>query len=365
MAWRNRMEVSYGALRHNVQAIRAWIGDRHLIAVIKADAYGLGLERCARIYHEAGTDVLAVASWREADRVRKILPAARVMLLGSPLPEEREVVATSGFEVWCSTLLEVNEYAGLARTYPGLGLHVCVDTGMGRAGCRPEEALALVRAVLASADLRLAGICTHYPLASDAAFSDGQDRVFREILASLPPLPPHCLIHVANSEGLLLRRDSPGNAVRSGLLLTGVLPRGCPDPGLRPALRWVSSLSLVKDLPVGHNISYNLTCHLTRPSTVGLVPVGYADGYPLGLSSRGQVLVHGRRCPILGRVTMDYHIVDLTGLDPRPAVGDPVILLGTQGGESIDVNELADWARTIPYDILCGIRGRCEVVGVH
>jgi alanine racemase len=148
--------------------------------------------------------------------------------------------------------------------------------------------------------------------------------------------------------------------VRSGLLLTGAMA----EEGLEPALRWVSSITLVKELPAGHSVSYNRTVVLERDSTVALIPVGYADGYPLRCSGQGEVLIQGHRCPILGRVTMDYLIVDCGALPRLPRPGDPVVLLGDQDGAVITVSELAERADTIPYDILCGLRGRCEIVGV-
>jgi alanine racemase len=155
--------------------------------------------------------------------------------------------------------------------------------------------------------------------------------------------------------------------VRVGLLLTGVVPDGCPDIGITPAVRWVSSLNLVKRMSKGDTVSYNCTHVLSRDSVVGIVPVGYADGLPIALSNRGLVLVNGRRCPILGRVTMDYTVVDLTDLAETPAAGAEVVLLGRQGqgkeGE-ITISEFAALSKTIPYDVLCGLRGRSEVVGV-
>jgi alanine racemase len=364
MAWRNRVEVSYGTLKANIATIVGAANGRKVIAVVKADAYGLGLERCARIYLEAGVSALAVAALSEADRVRAAVPDARVILLGSPLPEERPAVVASGYESSCSTLEEVQEFATLASPRAPHPLHLMVDTGMGRFGAVPDDAERLVRVTLQSPSLRLAGICTHYPMAADAGVAEGQERAFTELLARLPRLPADCWIHYANSEGLLLRPPGPSHAVRVGLLISGVLPDGCPNPGIAPAVRWVSSLSLVKPLPTGHGISYERSRVLERDSLIGIVPVGYADGYPLALSNKGSVLVQGRRCPILGRVTMDYLIVDLTDLPHPCAPGEPVVLFGSQGAETITVGELARLAGTIPYDILCGLRGRCEVVGV-
>ena len=364
MAWRNRVEVSYAALRVNVAAVRQAAGGRRVIAVAKADAYGLGLERCARIYHSAGVAALAVAAIGEADRVRRVAPDARIILLGSPLPEERPAAVASAYETCCSTLEEVDEFAHLAHPRASHPVHVNVDTGMGRFGALPADAEHLVRGVLAAPTLRLAGISTHYPMATDPALAQQQEGEFAALLARLPPLPADCWIHQANSEGVLLRPPGPTNAVRVGLLLTGELPEGCADPGVVPAASWLSAISLVKRLPAGHGISYNRSHVLVRDSLIGIVPVGYADGYPIALSGRGTMLIQGRRCPVLGRVTMDYCIVDLTDLPKPPAPGEGVVLFGAQGEARITVAELARLAGTIPYDILCGLRGRCEVVGV-
>ena len=153
--------------------------------------------------------------------------------------------------------------------------------------------------------------------------------------------------------------------MRAGLLLTGVEEHRLGDVPLRSAIRWVSSISLVKQLPKGHTVSYNRTVILQRDSTLALIPVGYADGYPFQCSNHGAVvLIAGMRCPILGRVTMDYLIVDVSDLPQQPVPGDQAVLLGGQGSEVISVAELATWAQSIPYDVLCGFRGRCEILGV-
>ncbi|MDA3962813.1 MAG: alanine racemase [Planctomycetota bacterium] len=364
MAWRNRVEVSYAALRHNLVTVQQAAGGRGVIAVVKADAYGLGTQRCARIYHEAGAAAIAVAATSEADRVRAAVPAARILLLGSPLPEERPAVVASDYEVCCTTREELQEFAALARPEQPQGVHLFIDTGMGRAGCAPADAAALARMIVETPALALKGVGTHYPMAVDDAVSGEQEAVIAEVLAGLPELPEGCWVHSANSEATLMRPNSPGTVVRCGLLLTGVVPPGCPDPGLRPAMRWLSSISLVKPLPAGHAVSYNRTVILERDSLVALVPVGYADGYPFRCSGRGRVLVGGRSCSILGRVTMDYLVIDVTDCPRPPVPGDPVVLVGEDGDECITVAELADRAETIPYDVLCGLRGRCEVVGV-
>ncbi len=365
MAWRNRIEVSYGTLRDNMTAVLRAAQGRGVIAVIKADAYGLGLERCARIYHRSGAAALAVACLSEADRVRDTVPDARIIILGSPLPEERQAVVASRYEVSCSSIDEADEYARLASARDQLGIHVNIDTGMGRLGAPRELAVELIARVREAPSLRLAGICTHYPMAVDSAIAAEQEAVFTGILSAAGPVPADCWIHLANSEGVLMRPPGQATHIRAGLLLTGIIPDGCPDPGVKPALRWLSSLNLVKRLPAGYGIGYNHLHHLTRDSVVAIVPVGYADGYPLAASARGaQVIVAGIRCPILGRISMDYIIVDVTDCDPVPAPGEGVVLIGRQGAAGLTLNELAGWAQTIPYDLLCGFRGRTEIVGV-
>lgn len=364
VSWRNRVEISYRSLRNNVQAVKRHIGDKALIAVVKADAYGLGLERCSRIYHEAGADAVAVAALTEADRVRRAVPGARIMILGSPIPDERPAVVASGYEVWVSSREEVLEFAHLGKPGAPARLHLAVDTGMGRAGCSPLEAVSLAQLIMDNQGCELAGLATHYPEALDAACASTQESLFEQVLQQLPDISPDCWIHRANSEGVLCRPGGPCNAVRVGLLLTGCADAALPDIGLQTALRWLSAINLVKQLPAGHSISYNQTVTLERPTRIALVPVGYADGYPIRCSNRSQVLIQGCRCPLLGRVTMDYLIVDTTDLVRPPVPGDPVVLLGSMEEEHMSVDELAHHADTIPYDILCGLRGRCEIVGV-
>ena len=185
MTWRNRVEISYSAIRNNVAAVRAAAGGRQVIAVVKADAYGIGLERCARLYYDGGVAALAVAAMSEGDRIRRIVPNARVILLGSPLPEERRSVIFSRYEVCCSSVDEIHEYAHMADPLNPLPVHVMVDTGMGRFGAVPADAVRMVERIVASPALRLAGIGTHYPQADDVEFAEQQERDFAALVAQL------------------------------------------------------------------------------------------------------------------------------------------------------------------------------------
>lgn len=364
MAWRNRVEVSYAALRANFAAVKKAAQGRHVVAVVKANAYGLGIERCATIYQQAGAAALAVVSVGEADRIRRIAPDARIILLGSPLPHERAAAIASAYETSCSSMEEAEALAQMADAKAPHRVHVDIDSGMGRFGAKPDDAERIIEFVKGTTTLKLAGVSSHYPMASDAQVASKQEKLLERLLARLGPLPSGCWLHYTNSEGLLMRPKGQSDAVRVGLLLTGVVPDGCPDIGITPAVRWVSALNLIKRMAEGDTISYNCTHVLARDSVVGIVPVGYADGYPIALSGRGSLLVGGQRCPILGRVTMDYTVIDLTDLAETPTVGAEVVMLGKQGDAQITVNEFAALSQTIPYDVLCGLRGRSEVVGV-
>jgi len=361
---RNRIEVSAGALRHNVRLVRRLCGERALIAVVKADAYRLGLERCARIYHEAGAVALAVATINEAHSARYAVPDARILIMGTLLPEERTQARALRCETFCSSLDEADAWAALGEATEPHRLHIFIDTGMGRAGCAPEQARALRERIDAARGLALAGVGTHYPDAVCDAFSDEQEQRMHAALDSLGPLGDEVLLHCANSEALLSRSNPPGNAARIGMLLAGAVPVGCEDPGLRITARWLSALSLVKRLPAGHPISYGRTAVLERESTVAMVPIGYADGYPWALSGRARVLIGGRSCPVLGRVTMDSLLIDCSELPEPATVGMQAVLLGEDGTERITVNELAERAGSIPHDILCRPHLRCELLEV-
>ena len=359
MTWRHRIDIDLVALRHNMKIVRELAEHQDVIAVVKADAYGLGIERCAPIYDEMGVTVLAVAALSEALQIRALLPDQRILLLGSLLPHEYESFIDAQLEIWVSSIDEVKSLITLANQHEqSVAVHLAIDTGMGRNGCLPEQAESIINAIIENDALRLAGICTHYPQAYDHVFSAEQEKIFDALVESFDDrLPIDCLIHRANSEGLLYRPAGPCNAVRVGLLLTGHNPTD-RELDLIPVLSWSSAITLIKDLPSKHGVSYNHIHSLKRTSQVAVVPVGYADGLPIQLSNVGRVLINGHSCPILGQVTMDYIMVDVTDLEQHVAVGDQVILLGEQDGKYISIFDIAKAAQTIPYDILCGLRGR-------
>lgn len=362
-------EIDLPALDRNVGRIKAALPPRvRYVAVVKADAYGHGMAEVASRLLQAGVDCFAVANVEEGARLREIGPRADILLLSPALAEEYPQALSLGLVLTLSSLAEARELGALAqaggRRAP---VHVKLDTGMGRAGVWHTEAAALLEAVLAHPGLELRGVYTHFSNADgDAAFTAEQRRLFLSTLERLPePVRRGLLVHADNSSGLdSFAAESPFNAVRVGLLQYG-LP---PHPGSflerirpEPVLSFHARVVLVKSLPQGTAVSYGRTCTLTRDSRVAVVAAGYGDGIPTAASNRGQLLIRGRRCPILGRVTMDQTLVDVTDV-PEASVGDIATILGAQGEARISVADFCGWADSIPWEALCTLTQRVRRV---
>ena len=265
----------------------------------------------------------------QAERLRSVLPRARILMLSSPLPFERAAYHDLGVEICCSDVAEIADLAELGRTSQRpVQIHLSIDTGMGRTGCllpTLPELLPVVQQQIATGGLLVRGVMSHYASALQDKSAGAQEAQFATaVQAVTDALGPddERLIHLANSAGLL-ERPAIGNAVRVGLLWTGCLARPRPEVPLRPVITWSSRLSLIKHLPAGHGVSYGSQFICDRPMRVGLVPVGYADGYPLTASGKAEVVVAGQRCAVLGQVTMDYLIV---AVPDAAVVGDEGLL---------------------------------------
>ena len=355
-------EIDREALRHNARAVRAHVGPGvTLLAVVKADGYGHGMGPVACALHESGAvRDFAVANLAEAVGLRGHLPGAAVTILSPALPDERPGIVRHRFLPWVSGVAEAADYARLAALQPATGpfeIVVAVDTGMGREGVLPAGLPALLAAAGAMPTLRVRGVVTHLPSADeDAAFTADQLGRFDALLESAPPAAER---HAQNSAGLL--GFAPGarlNVVRPGLSLYGASPLPGFQGSLRPVLTLKTRVSLVRALPAGHGVGYGRTFVTPRPMRVGTLAAGYADGYPRHLSNVGaEVLVRGRRCPVLGRVTMDQIMIDLDAL-PDVDAGEEVVLLGRQGAEEVPAAELAARSGTIPWEIFTGLSAR-------
>jgi alanine racemase len=365
-AW---VEIDLPAIDRNVGRIKqALPAHVRYVAVVKANAYGHGMPEVATRLLQAGVDCFAVANVGEAARLREIGHDADILLLSPTLPTEMPRAIALDLDV---TLNSVAEAAELERRAAAAGrpvrVHVKVDTGMGRAGVWHPQARELIAFVRAAPHLDWRGLYTHFSEAdADTDFTAAQRRIFLALLAEVPDEErARLLVHADNSAGLeSFSAASPFNAVRIGLMQYGLPPSaGSFLASLRPepVLSFHARVVLVKDLPAGTAVSYNRTRVLTRASRVAIVAVGYGDGVPTAASNRGSFLLHGRRCPILGRVTMDQTIVDVTDV-PGVAVGDIATILGAQGTDRITVREFCAWSDCIPWEALCTLTQRVQRV---
>lgn len=347
-----------GALRHNVEVIRQSVpAGTGIMAVVKANAYGHGTLEVARALR-GRVEMFGVANLAEGLELRAADPETPVFVLGPAMPEERPSIVQAGFIPAISGVDEARAYGAIA---PGK-VHLSIDTGMGRMGVGEEEAVEVVREIVGLGTVELAGIATHLPSADeDEVYTREQIARFEAVLArvreaglAIPQI--HCL----NSAGILRFGDHGPTMVRAGLMLYGQSPLPEFQSRLRPVLSFKTRVALVRELGPGHGVSYGRTFTTDKLTRVATLPVGYADGYRRHLSNRGtEVLIRGRRLPVLGRVTMDQIMVDATAL-PDLAIGEEVVLIGRQGAGEITAAELAARAGTIPWEIFTGIGRRVE-----
>jgi alanine racemase len=363
-------EIDLSALSANLRLIRKRIGPgREILAVVKADAYGHGAGAVSRRLLEEGVERLGVATVEEGAELRDAGMTAPILLLGGVFPEDLEGAVACDLTpvVYSGEILQP-----LGRITSRMGkrapVHVKVDTGMGRVGVPVAEAVPFIRQVVATEGIVLEGLMTHFADAdlADKSFASRQLALFESLIRDLRGsgiAVPCC--HVANSAAVLDFPPAFFNCVRPGLLLYGCLPSpDLPaDPGVQGVLSLKTRILYIKEVPAGTPISYGRTFITRRPSRIATLPIGYADGYSRALSNRGEVLIRGRRAPVVGRVCMDLTMVDVTDA-PEAGSGDEAVLIGRQGGARITAEEVAERAGTIPYEILCGIGRRVRRVYV-
>lgn len=358
-------EVDLGAVRANVSALAALAAPAALLAVVKANGYGHGAVPVARAALSAGATWLGVARVEEGEQLRDAGIDAPIMLLSEPAPRVAERVVAAGLTpvVYTESGIDAlaKAVADTGRT-PPLEVHLKVDTGMHRVGCTPDDALALAGAIGARDELVLAGVCTHLAVADepDNPYTGEQLARFDVVLEALEAAgmrPP--IAHVANSAGLLVA-GARYDLVRVGIACYGLPPApaiGHRDVGLRPALSLRARITFVKTLPSGTRVSYGLHSEVGESGRVATVPAGYADGVPRNLGMvGGEVLVHGRRRPIIGMVTMDQLLVDLGDVPAEP--DDEVVLIGAQDDDEITATEWGERLGTIAYEVVTGIGAR-------
>ena len=357
-------EIDTNALRHNADVARAHIGPGvALLAVVKANAYGHGLPEVAKAL-ATKADLFGVANLHEAIEAREVVPHP-IILLGPALPEERAAIVQRQFVPSVSGYDEALAFSQLARG-TSVAINCKIDTGMGRMGMDAGEALGELKAIADLPNVQIHSISTHLPSADeDSEYTRAQLSRFTELVGAIRnALPGAHKIHVLPSAGVMAFDSSAFDMVRAGLMLYGVSPQPALQDQLRPALALKTRIVLLRKLPTGSSISYGRTFTTQRPTRVATLAIGYADGLPRSISNRdAAVLIGGRRCPILGRITMDLTMADVTDL-PAAAVGDEAVLIGRQGDEEITAREMADRAATIAWEILTGIGSRVARVYV-
>jgi len=358
--------VNLSAIRSNYRRLAELAKGSAVCPVIKADAYGHGALAVAHALEREGAPYCAVALAKEALELRESGVHMPILVFGVPEHSWSSLAIRLG----CAQTIYTEEHVRiLASAAKSVGkrakAHIKVDTGMNRQGLSPTKARAFAGLLADYPEIAVEGIYSHFADADSPAptFTNLQMERFTAALAEFMQagiVPKYR--HIANSAGLLFHPDSRLDMVRPGILLYGLSPApglGLPD-GFEPALTLTTSIVHIKEVPAGESISYGRIFTTKRRSRIGLLPIGYADGYPRALSNRATVLIRGMRAPVVGRVCMDMTMVDLTGI-PGARAGDEVVVFG---GKNLPVSEIADLLSTIDYEVVCMISKRVPRVHI-
>lgn len=360
---RTWVEIDPNALRANLYYAREVAGGADVMAVVKADAYGHGFEETIKAL-DSEVSAFGVATLNEALAVSSVTQKTTdIMILGALLPDEREDAVSAGLHVTISSLLEAIEYNETGqRIGSRVRSHLVLDTGMGRLGFTEKEFISECPQISSLSNIETEGIATHFPCSDvDLEFTKNQIEKFESIIKETKLKPRW--IHLANSAGIINFGNAGGNMIRPGLMLYGISPTNDPSHKLKPAMEWKTRITQIRKLPPGSGISYGQTFITNKDTLVATVAVGYGDGYPRSVSGNdAEVIIQGKRCPVLGNVTMDMIMIDVSELSSSPCPGDEVTLLGGQMEKPITAVELASKAKTIPWEILTGISPRVERV---
>jgi alanine racemase len=364
-----RAVVDLEAIEANLHLLAERVPGSGLVPAVKADAYGHGVEAVAAVCERWGATMLAVANLQEFLYLRDCGISLPVLVLEDLFADEMEAAIVAGARLSVGSLEYARSLSAAARRggSPAV-VHVNVDTGMGRMGLFSDTPAAELRAIAGLEGIEIEGVFSHFP-GSDEGDPSVPRRQIQDLQAVLAAVAEQGLRpryrHIANSGALIdLPEEVAWDLVRPGVAMYGMYPSREVDHGvkLQPALRWESRLVKITRYHREWTVGYGQTYPVKPGSVIGIVPVGYGDGYPRSLSNRGSVLVSGRRVPIAGRVSMDMIAVDLTDLsgpgNDAPVLGQEVVLLGAQGDAHIDAAEIADLTGTITYEVTCDIAAR-------
>ena len=357
------VDIDLGALRQNFRKVKEKISSQTaILSVVKANAYGHGASQVAKVLVEESSDVLGVSSIEEGVALRQDGITVPILILGSIFPFDNfpylfdyRLTPTIASREAAEALQSVAVSRGAA-----INVHLKIDSGFGRIGVSPSKALDFITFTTTLSALSIEGIYTHFASADmDPEYTQHQLQAFQTILEDSRAICSPRWIHAANSSALLRFPNAHGTLVRPGLALYGVDPYLGSESviELKPVLSWKTRVVYLKWIPERFPISYARTWISKRPTRVATLAVGYADGYPRALSNKGYVLVHGQRASIIGRITMDMIMVDVTDI-AECRVGDEVVLIGSQGEDKVLSGDLARMAQTNAYEILCRIGSR-------
>ncbi len=365
------IDVDLGALARNVRALKNLTsGSTRLMAVVKANAYGHGAVPVAQTALANGANFLAVARISEAVVLRQAGINAPILLFGDVLPNQAAYMAANDIR---ATLADIETAKTLSASLKdqALKVHIKVDTGMGRLGFVhdsldgdiPSPVIDDILAIHSLDYLKVEGIYTHLSKADETDKTHAREQVkrFRQLLCqlALKGVTPR-LCHAANSAGLIELPDSHFDMVRPGIAMYGLRPShevSMSKTGLSPVMSIRSRIIQVKQVPKGFGVSYGATHVTSAPTTIATIPIGYADGYSRQHSNKGEMLVRGQKAKVLGRVCMDFTMIDV-GHIPDAALGDEVVVMGIQGDEEISADHIANLTNTINYEVTAGLTGR-------
>lgn len=359
------VEVDKSDFLFNLKKIKEYLKkDTKVLPIIKANGYGHGgIELAKEAVKAGGIYGIGVSSIEEGIQFRKAGIKENILVLGSGYPLEHLSVASFwDLTPTISSLQGLQVLSSLSKKFgKKLEFHLKVDTGMGRVGViAKDNAYIMLQKIAGMQDIKMVGMYTHFAVAdTNLSYTQNQLDIFNEVIKYAKQLGLKFLAHAANTAGLISNKKTHLDMVRPGIGLYGLSPfeHTKYKMKLKPVLSWKTRIVYLKKVPAGFCVSYGRTFVTNRASVIATVPVGYADGYSRILSNKADVLVRGKRCPIAGRITMDMMMVDVTGIK-GVGIGDEVVLIGTQGKETIKTEELAKLQNTISYEITCSISTR-------
>ncbi|MBF0249976.1 MAG: alanine racemase [Alphaproteobacteria bacterium] len=356
-------------LTHNMHLLQTLAGEQALWPAVKANAYGHGAVMVAHHLVGLGYTTLCVAHAREAEELADAGVAATFVLLSAATPHEAPDIAAAGFEPAVCTLEMADALSHAAVNQErGVAIHVKVDTGMGRTGIRPDELQGFLEHCRELPGIFVRGVMSHFPRADEAdkSYSVMQARRFHVAVETARTFGEP-VAHMANSAAIFDIPDSRFDAARPGISIYGLRPsdeiQNARVEALHPVLEWTAPITFLKSVPKGTGISYGHTFVTERDSVIATIPVGYGDGLHRTLSNRMEMLVNGKRCRQVGRITMDQTMIDVTGV-ANVKLGDTATIIGRQGCEEVTADDLARTLGTINYEIVTAILPRVRRVAV-